>query len=159
MFGPGVIFPLLVTLPLITIPSVFHFWLHWDDFPLELNLASLALLSGIYFCMFLVSCFEPGFIPRASAGPCDPPNGATVTCQSETDLWKWCGTCKIWRPPRAKHCRTTDACVRYFDHYCPWMGNTIARRNYRAFYCFVTLLIIYCLNILGRNNPFSIIMF
>lgn len=151
MFGPGIIFPVLVTFPLITVPSAFHFWLHWNHSPFALNVFTIILLSLIFICMFLVTFFDPGFIPRGVGKKTDPPNGATVTCATETDLWKWCGTCKIWRPPRSKHCRTTDACVRYFDHYCPWMGNTIARRNYRPFYFFVIFLIMYCINILGQT--------
>jgi palmitoyltransferase len=38
-----------------------------------------------------------------------------------------CVTCKIVRPLRAKHCGVTDRCVEVFDHYCPWVGNTIGK--------------------------------
>ena len=50
---------------------------------------------------------------------------------------KWCATCGVMRPLRASHCRTTDRCVEEFDHYCPWIGNTVGRRNYGWFLAFL----------------------
>lgn len=58
----------------------------------------------------------------------------------------WCGhwqqlcvTCKIVRPLRAKHCSVTDRCVEVFDHYCPWVGNTIGKGNRHFFLVFLWL--------------------
>lgn len=48
-----------------------------------------------------------------------------------------CVTCKIVRPLRAKHCTVTDRCVELFDHYCPWVGNCIGKRNRGTFLLFL----------------------
>lgn len=60
------------------------------------------------------------------------------------ELWagNWsqlCTTCKLVKPWGAKHCSVTNKCVHRFDHYCPWMGNCIGKRNHRDFVAFLLL--------------------
>ena len=50
-----------------------------------------------------------------------------------------CVTCKIVRPLRAKHCSVSNRCVELFDHYCPWVGNTIGKGNRGIFLLFLWL--------------------
>ncbi len=59
-------------------------------------------------------------------------------------LWagQWgqiCVSCRIVRPLRAKHCAVTDRCIEVFDHYCPWVGNAIGKRNRHTFLVFLWL--------------------
>lgn len=51
-----------------------------------------------------------------------------------------CHTCHIARPLRSKHCRVARKCVLVFDHYCPFVDNTIGHLNYRYFYLFLTVM-------------------
>lgn len=51
--------------------------------------------------------------------------------------YRYCSTCNIFRPPRAKHCNSCNVCVSKFDHHCPWMGNCIGSRNHRYFFGFL----------------------
>ena len=47
-----------------------------------------------------------------------------------------CHSCHIVRPKRSKHCRAARKCVMAFDHYCPYVGNTVGLYNYRYFYAY-----------------------
>ena len=101
----------------------------------------LLLLSTLF--MSLTAFSDPGTVPRASAElvaayqrhgqPVAPAlliNGLRVQT-------KFCNVCGVLRPPRASHCRETDRCIEKWDHYCPWVGTAIGRRNYRWFLLFV----------------------
>eukprot|EP00808_Paulinella_micropora_P014207 g67814.t1 len=67
--------------------------------------------------------------------------------------FKFCGTCKIWKPPRASHCQYCDNCVKEFDHHCPFVNNCIGQRNYGAFVLFN--LTIVCLLVSVMISTFS----
>lgn len=86
------------------------------------------------------SFMDPGVLPRGDPNTPDPDH-QTDTPMAEVNgkqvPLRWCRTCKIWRPPRAKHCSMCDHCVEEFDHHCPWVSNCIGRRNYRFFFLFV----------------------
>lgn len=43
----------------------------------------------------------------------------------------YCFTCLSPRPPRSKHSRDRDACVRRFDHECPWVNNSIGLNTHQ----------------------------
>lgn len=44
-----------------------------------------------------------------------------------------CHSCHVRRPIRAKHCKIQGYCIHKFDHFCPFVGNTVGRDNYKYF--------------------------
>ncbi|KAJ2593338.1 Eukaryotic peptide chain release factor GTP-binding subunit [Coemansia sp. RSA 1804] len=83
---------------------------------------------------------------QADAYGAYPPTTKLVTINGASVRLKYCETCKIYRPPRASHCRFCDNCVENEDHHCIWLNNCVGRRNYRYFYSFLvstTLLALY----------------
>ena len=89
--------------------------------------------------MALTSFTDPGTIaatPRHLRR--SQPHGPTeVVVNGAVVPLKYCVVCDIRRPPRASHCREMDRCVDKWDHYCPWVGTAVGRRNYSYFYLFV----------------------
>ena len=63
--------------------------------------------------------------------------------------YRLCPTCVIVRPLRSTHCGDCDNCVEKFDHHCPWLGNCVAKRNYKYFYAFIVCLNILTLYLIG----------
>ena len=93
-----------------------------------------ALLCLTVSTLLLSAMTEPGIVPRQprwvrAIAPLDTPPGLQP---------KYCGTCNIYRPSRAKHCAFCNNCVLVFDHHCPWTGNCVGLRNYHYFLWFVS---------------------
>lgn len=61
-----------------------------------------------------------------------------VSVGSRTVTIRYDDVYHYYRPPRAHHCRVLNVVVMKFDHFCPWTGNTIGLRNYRAFVSFLS---------------------
>ncbi|XP_028600196.2 palmitoyltransferase ZDHHC12-like [Podarcis muralis] len=58
-------------------------------------------------------------------------------------LPRLCHVCHLVKPLRAKHCHIINRCVSGFDHYCPFIYNSVGYRNRPYFVGFLTTM---CLN-------------
>jgi len=117
---------LLMTFLVTTIPSLIFFVYVSVPYMHVIWTVLLSLwLVVILILMFQTACMDPGFIPRAAVRP----------------PWKQdrkiCRTCKIYKPPRSKHCPYCNVCVLKQDHHCPWVGTCVGKRNYRYFLLFI----------------------
>ncbi|KAI7848706.1 DHHC palmitoyltransferase-domain-containing protein [Circinella umbellata] len=73
------------------------------------------------------------------------PTQKEVQIKDKSWTLRYCETCRIYRPPRASHCRQCDNCVEVEDHHCIWLNNCIGSRNYRPFFVFITSATLLCL--------------
>lgn len=54
----------------------------------------------------------------------------------------FCYVCLAERPARSRHSRLRDACVRRFDHECPWVNNSVGLYTHKALVLLVTATLI-----------------
>lgn len=137
---------LLVSIVLATVPTFCFVYGTWELFSEQLSVV-VCIIPILFYCVLMfalitAAVMDPGTIPkdRNPQSGVHPPKFIKV---EDGVQHKWCRTCFVYRPPRAKHCPICDSCVEKFDHHCPWVGTCIARRNYRFFLLFVTTTFIH----------------
>ena len=102
------------------------------------------IATGSYAIFFLSNFVDPGIVPPARVGdPEAKPVTIFIPDVGEVEL-EVCRTCKIVRPPRSSHCRSSDCCQRDYDHYCGVINSVVAQKTFRWFAHFmnVTLLLV-----------------
>ena len=107
-----------------------------------------ALLSSAIITLWLAATTEPGILPRQPRWK-EPIPPSDPTGIGQAFPFKYCSTCHIYRPHRAKHCSFCNNCVLVFDHHCPWTGNCVGLRNYHYFLWFVTTVNLLCAFVSG----------
>jgi len=68
-----------------------------------------------------------------------------------------CSTCKTPKVARSKHCRMMGRCVEKYDHYCPWINNTVGGLNFRYFLLFVLSTAVFL--VYGTYVIYNLLMF
>lgn len=115
--------------------------IHWS-----IGVIAGLIVVGTLAALLKTTITEPGILPRQQQERPERPDGSsapTVRVNGVRVTLRWCDTCRLYRPPRAKHCRLCDNCIQDFDHHCPWVCNCVGARNYRYFVLFVGLVTLY----------------
>jgi len=147
VMGPNLEY-LAVSIALASTPTFCFAFGEWswcnDHLSVVVCIIPLLFYAFIMANLFCAAMVDPGIIPKNKSCPQDtqPPKFIKVV---DGVQYKWCRTCFIYRPPRAKHCPICDNCVDKFDHHCPWVGTCIARRNYRFFLNFILAVFVHAI--------------
>ena len=130
VFGPCWMMTLVTASLVIIIPfSLLHAMKH------EIRAETIFLTScwvGITLIMlFLTACTNPGIYPIVREIP-----------ENSNQRWAYCKETDSYRPPGVIYDRECGVLIAEVDHFCPWVGTTIAKANLCRFFCFVGLLLL-----------------
>ncbi|VVC30918.1 Hypothetical protein CINCED_3A018562 [Cinara cedri] len=102
----------------------------------------------MWICWITTKHSDPGYLPINSGRYIRIIRQLpTFTCDMRTKkdiLARLCHTCRCVRPPRVKHCRMCNRCVKEFDHHCHFVSNCIGIGNRSWYFCFVISLTMNC---------------
>eukprot|EP00397_Hematodinium_sp_SG-2012_P043685 GEMP01048618.1.p1 GENE.GEMP01048618.1~~GEMP01048618.1.p1 ORF type:complete len:346 (-),score=16.69 GEMP01048618.1:487-1524(-) len=158
VMGPSQVQNVSCTLLCTIIPSIYFLVSilpEYEGYPKEhstLFWVCVVLLIVVLLAIFICSLSNPGIIPR-NLNTNDGDEMIYPGHRYHTRYYmvhgvvlkqKYCSSCKIYRPPRSKHCVLCDNCVLRFDHHCMILGTCVGLHNYRWF-----LVLIYCGNLLA----------
>lgn len=112
-------------------------------------MALLQLTSSVL--LYRVATSNPGHMPRQISESSFPTlahpsvHAFLTSVRGRLTTMKYCETCHVYRPPRTVHCSDCGLCILRFDHHCPWVGNCVGLGNYRLFFIFLSVLVLYTL--------------
>eukprot|EP00542_Grammatophora_oceanica_P021381 CAMPEP_0194041960 /NCGR_PEP_ID=MMETSP0009_2-20130614/13764_1 /TAXON_ID=210454 /ORGANISM="Grammatophora oceanica, Strain CCMP 410" /LENGTH=652 /DNA_ID=CAMNT_0038685615 /DNA_START=97 /DNA_END=2055 /DNA_ORIENTATION=+ len=112
----------------------------WDK--MTFHLLNFIVISLTWFAFYKTTTTNPGLLDESSPKTPELRRLYEQTLESYSDPdtkmdTPLCHTCHIAKPLRSKHCRMARRCVLMFDHYCPFVGNTVGLYNYKWFYMFL----------------------
>lgn len=127
---------MLVLIPTLLWLGLFHETL-WKNMSPALPLVGGGLCLASMYVLFRAWSTEPGilFTHDVQLGPPGQPSRGAAYQRKVIVLD---GQHYELIVKRAKFCRETDNCIENFDHFCPWIGNAVGRRNYRYFVMFLS---------------------
>uniref|UniRef100_A0A7E4ZT74 Palmitoyltransferase n=1 Tax=Panagrellus redivivus TaxID=6233 RepID=A0A7E4ZT74_PANRE len=67
---------------------------------------------------------------------------------------RYCIPCKIFKPPRAHHCRQCQRCIPRMDHHCPVIATCVHSHNHKFFLNFLfwaSFLCVYAATLITRT--------
>ncbi|SCW03811.1 LAFE_0G18734g1_1 [Lachancea fermentati] len=61
--------------------------------------------------------------------------------------FRFCRTCRVWKPDRCHHCSACNKCFLKMDHHCPWFPVCIGFNNQKYFMQFLIYTTFYAIMI------------
>eukprot|EP00977_Amphora_coffeiformis_P012927 scaffold3289_cov163-Amphora_coffeaeformis.AAC.2 len=134
--GPYWMVTVLVTLPLIVLPSLLTYYRGLPGRDTWVWIVWYVSTGALLYSLFKVSTTDPGILYRHASPPVR--NGDSNDANEE---WIWNDQAYTFRPKTAKFDPEIQAVVSHHDHTCPWTGTAIGGGNifwFKSFLLFVT---------------------
>ena len=119
---------------------------------------SLLIFTFVYFpcsvlamtSLYMASTTNPGAVPMGArplvtVRPSAANNSSEASRTSQRPIRR-CHKCNDnFKPTRAHHDSVTGRCIVKFDHFCPWVNNSIGALNHKFFCLFLMYTAVCCL--------------
>ncbi|BGP23487.1 Palmitoyltransferase [Rhodotorula toruloides] len=117
----------------------------WTDRELWWRLGPFNVLLGLVFLNYgLTARTNPGTVPKGWEPDWRLLEAGQVEVKKRTGGPRFCRTCRVYKPPRAHHCRQCGHCILRMDHHCPWVNNCVGHHNYAHFLRFLFFVDVAC---------------
>ena len=117
----------------------------WSDVSPVLVILGLVTCAASIVFLFAARFTEPGLLPTVDV------DGTKTAAGHQKKLIILDGQRLEYADKRAKWVRETGNVVEKFDHFCPWVGNVVGKRNYRSFYFFISFTNLHAVYILTTS--------
>eukprot|EP00750_Incisomonas_marina_P006152 INCI14344.2.p1 GENE.INCI14344.2~~INCI14344.2.p1 ORF type:complete len:343 (-),score=49.52 INCI14344.2:532-1533(-) len=94
------------------------------------------MVAGLYLCVWTF-----GVMSLACTGCSDPGIFLRYERPKATN-WRYFPKTKSYRPPGVTFCSENGFLVEELDHFCPWTGTTIAKKNMCCFQTFLAMIMV-----------------
>lgn len=117
--------------------------------------ASWDWLATCCIILFVISLLLNVIVTFSNPGYLEKDDSIPFTALLDTiEASSLCPDCYVVRSPRCRHCNLCNKCIDRFDHHCPWINNCIGKGNFRKFYSFVFVQLIYLLFIVFSTGVY-----
>lgn len=123
---------MLCTLMLLSVIPMSVFSYAFERVRPELIIVGFGGLLLTLVSFTATACSDPGIFPRYRSRPIGRISGA--------ENWRYHSVTQGYRPSGVVYCRDNAFLVEKIDHFCPWTGTTIAKRNLCCFHIFTSSL-------------------
>eukprot|EP00055_Hartaetosiga_balthica_P010712 m.46608 g.46608 ORF g.46608 m.46608 type:complete len:628 (+) comp7279_c0_seq3:65-1948(+) len=132
-----------------------------DGTPLVSMFMTLVIFADLFlfiFTFYKTHANDPGIIHSSRRNRSMVIN--RLADENCLNLTHFCPSCLIRKPLRSKHCAVLDRCIAKFDHFCPFVDNTIGANNHKYFIlnlfsCILAnvIFLYYCIQCLRYLSP------
>jgi hypothetical protein len=130
VFGPCWIMTLVTASLIVIVPFSLFYSMKGEIQTSTILYMSLWTLATL-FMLFLTSCTNPGIYPIVRNVP-----------EDTQERWAYCKSTDSFRPVGVIFDQECGVLIRDVDHFCPWVGTTVAKGNIYRFFGFVGMLVL-----------------
>lgn len=118
---------LLATLTALSTVTCFVYLIVVPGVPWKLKGTGIGLSCLSLVLLLFTAMSDPGIFRRHA--------------RPMADDWTWSEVAQSYRPPGTVYCQESEVLIEGYDHFCPWSGTVIGKKNRTVFLCWIVVLV------------------